>query len=160
MLYSVPLALLGYGVNPLAVRRRQEVTLKKSTGYDPDHRLAAALIAHAIKTARKIERPNNHAIRVRALSAIAWLARPEAADPWFDMAGFEYKAAVERLPLDRWIARGRELLASDPHLREAVTRATDAGRRRGCKHGRAETTTLSRNGTKAPPRSVSASAGR
>jgi hypothetical protein len=149
---------LGYGVNPLAVRRRQEVTLKKLTGYDPDNRLAAALIAHAIKTARKIERPNNHAIRVRALSAIAWLARPEAADPWFDMAGFEYKAAAERLPLDRWIARGRELLASDAHLREAVTRTARGGGRRGRKRGRAETTTLSRNGTKAPPRSVSASA--
>jgi hypothetical protein len=149
---------LGYGINPLAVRRRQGVTLKKPTGYDPDDRLAAALIAHAIETARKIERPNNHEIRVRALRAIAWLARPEAADPWFDVAGFEYKAAVERLPLDRWIARGRELLASDPHLREAVTRAARGGGRRGRKRGRAETWTLSRNGTKAPPRSVSASA--
>jgi hypothetical protein len=37
------------------------------------------------------------------------------------MAGFEYKALVERLPLDRWIARGRDLLASDAGLREAVT---------------------------------------
>jgi len=94
---------------------------------------------------------------VSALRAIAWLARPEAADLWFDMAGFEYEALVERLPLDRWIARGRELLASDAHLREAVTRAA-CGEGKGRKRGRAETTTLSRNGTKAPPRSVSASA--
>ena len=40
---------------------------------------------------------------------------------WFDMAGLEYKALVERLPLERWIARGRDLLASDARLREAVT---------------------------------------
>jgi len=95
-------------------------------------------------------------MRVGALRAIAWLARPEAADLWFDMAGFEYEALVERLPLDRWIARGRKLLASDARLREAVTQATDAGRRRGRKRGRAESTTPSRNGTKPPPRSVSA----
>lgn len=57
---------------------------------------------------------------MRALKAIAWLARPEASDLWFDAAGFEHKALVERLPLDRWIARGRELLASDARLREAV----------------------------------------
>ncbi|UCC74061.1 MAG: hypothetical protein JSV86_05740 [Gemmatimonadota bacterium] len=93
----------------------------KPTGYDPDGRLAAALIAHAIKTARRIECPNNQEGRVSALRAIAWLARPEAADLWFDMAGFEYKALVERLPLDRWIARGCDLLASDARLREAVT---------------------------------------
>jgi len=151
-----PLAFLAYGVDPLAVCRRQEVTLKKPIGYDPDGRLAAALIAHAIKSARKIERPNSHEIRVSALRAIAWLARPEAADLWFDMAGFEYEALVERLPLDRWIARGRELLASDPHLREAVTPAARGGGRRGRKRGRAESTTPSRNGTKPPPRSVSA----
>jgi hypothetical protein len=109
------------GVSPLAVGRRQEVTLKKSIGYNPDGRFAAALIAHAIKTARRIESPNNQEARVSALRAIEWLARPESADLWFDMAGFEYDALVERLPLERWIARGRDLLASDARLREAVT---------------------------------------
>jgi len=95
----------------------------KSTGYDPYYRLAAALIASAIKAARKIEQPSNHETQLSALKAIAWLARPGAGDQWFDMAGFEHTALVEHLPLDRWIARGRELLASDAHLREAVTRA-------------------------------------
>ena len=95
--------------------------MKKSIGYDPDGRLAAALVAHAIKTARRIECPNNQEVRASALKAIAWLARPEAADLWFDMAGFEYEALVEHLPLDHWIARGRDLLASDARLREAVT---------------------------------------
>ncbi len=79
------------------------------------------MIAHAIKTARTIECPNTQEVRVSALRAIAWLARPEDADVWFEMAGFEYKALVERLPLDSWIARGRDLLASDARLREAVT---------------------------------------
>jgi hypothetical protein len=130
----------------------------KSTGYDPYYRLAAALIASVIKAARKIEQPSNHETQLSALKAIAWLARPGAGDQWFDMAGFEHAALVEHLSLDRWIARGRELLASDAHLREAVTRAARDGGRRGRKRGRAETTTLSRNGTKAPPRSVSASA--
>ena len=95
----------------------------KSTGYDPYYRLAAALIASVIKAARKIEQPSNHETQLSALKAIAWLARPGAGDQWFDMAGFEHTALVEHLPLDRWIARGRELLASDAHLREAVTRA-------------------------------------
>jgi hypothetical protein len=85
------------------------------------HRLAAALIAHAIKTARRIECPNNQEVRVSALRAIARLARPEAAGLWFDMAGFEYKVLIERLPLDRRIARARDLLASDAGLGEAVT---------------------------------------
>ncbi len=94
--------------------------MKKSIGYNPDGRLAAAMVVHAIKTARRIECPNNQEVHASALRAIAWLARPETADLWFDMAGFEYKALVEHLPLDRWIARGRDLLASDARLREAV----------------------------------------
>ncbi len=79
------------------------------------------MIADAIGAARKIERPRNHAIRMRALRAIAWLALPGAAGRWFDMAGFEHEALVERLPLEHWIERGRELVESDRRLREAVT---------------------------------------
>ncbi len=112
---------MGYGVNPLAVRRRQEVTLKKLTGYDPDHRLAAALIASAIKAARKIEQPCSHDTQVSALRAIAWLAWPGAGDQWFDMAGFERVALLERLPLDRWVKQGRELLTTNPQLKKAMT---------------------------------------
>ncbi len=79
------------------------------------------MIADAIGAARKIERPRNHAIRMRALRAIAWLAVPAAAGRWFDMAGLEHEALVEHLPLQHWIERGRELLESDRRLREAVT---------------------------------------
>lgn len=93
----------------------------KSTGYDPYYRFAAALIASAIKAARKIEQPNNRQTQVSALKAIAWLARPGAADQWFDMAGFEHEALVERLPLERWVKRGHELLTSDPQLKNATT---------------------------------------
>jgi hypothetical protein len=59
-------------------------------------------------------------MRVSALRAIAWLASPGVADQWFDLAGFEYNALVERLPLERWIKRGHELLTSDADLRKAV----------------------------------------
>ena len=97
-----------------------EVRLKKSTGYDPYDRFAAALIASAIHAARKIERPHTHQIHVSALRAIAWLASPAASNRWFDMAGFEYAALVDRLPLERWISQGRELVLSDAALRNAM----------------------------------------
>lgn len=93
----------------------------KSTGYDPYYRLAAALIASAIKAARKIEQPSNHETQLSALKAIAWLARPGTGDQWFDMAGFEHAALVERLPLERWVKRGRELLTINPRLKSAIT---------------------------------------
>ncbi len=93
----------------------------KSTGYDPYYRFAAALIANAIKAARKIEQPSSYETRVSALKAIAWLARPGAADQWFDMAGFDYAALVGRLPLERWVKLGHELLTTDPQLKSAVT---------------------------------------
>ncbi len=93
----------------------------KSTGYDPDYRFAAALIASAIKAARKIEQPCSHETQVSALRAIAWLAWPGAGDQWFDMAGFERVALLERLPLDRWVKRGRELLTTNPQLKKAIT---------------------------------------
>lgn len=93
----------------------------KSTGYDPYNRLAAALIASTIKAARKIERPCSHDTQVRALNAVAWLAWPGAGDQWFDMAGFEQVALLERLPLDRWVERGRELLRTNPQLKKAMT---------------------------------------
>jgi len=112
---------LGYGVNPHAVRRWQEVPLIKSTGYNPDYRFAAALIANAIKAARKIEQVSNHETRVSALKAIAWLSRPGAADQWFEMAGFEHEALAERLPLERWVKLAREHLATDPQLKHAMT---------------------------------------
>jgi hypothetical protein len=95
--------------------------LIKSTSYDPHCRFAAALIASAIKAARKIEQPNNHEAHLSALKAIEWLARPGAADQWFDMAGFDYEALVERLPLSRWVKRGRELVTADGQLKKAVT---------------------------------------
>ncbi|UCC83654.1 MAG: hypothetical protein JSW46_01600 [Gemmatimonadota bacterium] len=95
--------------------------MKKSTGYDPYDRFAAAVIAHAINTARKVERPSTHEMRVSALRAIAWLASPGVAGQWFDLAGFEYKALVERLPLELWIKRGHELLTGDAGLRKAVS---------------------------------------
>jgi len=118
---AAPLSDLSLGSSFRFGVHGQEVTLKKSIDYDPDVRVAAALIANAIKTARRIEYPNSQEVRVSSLRAIAWLARPEAASLWFDMAGFEYKALVERLPLDRWIAHGHDLLANDARLREAVT---------------------------------------
>ncbi len=93
----------------------------KSTSYDPHCRFAAALIASAIKAARKIEQPSGHEAHVAALRAIEWLARPGAADQWFDMAGFDYEALVERLPLGRWVKRGRELVTADGQLKKAVT---------------------------------------
>ena len=99
----------------------QEITLKKSAAYDPYDRFSAALIAQAIKTARNVERPSTHEMHVSALRAIAWLASPGVSDQWFDFAGFEYQALVERLPLERWIQRGHELLTSDAHLRRAVS---------------------------------------
>ncbi len=108
-------------LRPGSGRRHEEVALKKSTGYDPYDRFSAALIAHAIKTARNVERSSTHEMRVSSLRAIAWLASPGVADQWFEMAGFEYKALVERLPLERWIRRGHELLKSDADLRKAVT---------------------------------------
>jgi len=95
--------------------------LLKSTGYDPHCRFAAALIASAIKAARKIEQAGNHEAHLSALRAIEWLARPGAADQWFEMAGFDYEALVERLPLTRWVKRGRELVAADGQLKKAVT---------------------------------------
>ncbi|NIR43844.1 MAG: hypothetical protein GWN99_05835 [Gemmatimonadetes bacterium] len=95
--------------------------MKKRVNYDPYYRFAAALIASAIKTARKIEQPSSHETQVSALRAIAWLAQPGPADQWFDMAGFEHEALVEHLPLERWVERGRELLSSDPQLKKAVT---------------------------------------
>ncbi len=55
----------------------------KPTGYDPYSRFAAALIASAIKAARKIEQPCSHDAQVSALRAIAWLAWPGAGDRWF-----------------------------------------------------------------------------
>jgi len=106
---EVPLAFLG------------EVPLVKSTSYNPDYRFAAALIANAIKTARKIEQGSDHETRVSALKAIAWLSRPGAADQWFEMAGFEHDALTERLPLERWVKLGREQLATDPQLKHAMT---------------------------------------
>lgn len=93
----------------------------KSTGYDPYYRFAAALIVSAIKAARKIEQPCSHDTQVSALRAIAWLAWPGAGDRWFDMAGFEQVALLERLPLDRWVKRGRELLTTNPQLKKAMT---------------------------------------
>ena len=93
----------------------------KSAGYNPDYRFAAALIASAIKAARKIEQPCSHETQVSALRAIAWLAWPGAGDQWFDMAGFEQVAVMERLPLDRWVKRGRELLRTSPQLKKAMT---------------------------------------
>jgi hypothetical protein len=92
----------------------------KCTGYDPYYRFAAALIVSAIKAARKIEQPCSHDTQVSALRAIEWLARPGAGNQWFDMAGFEQVALLERLPLDRWVKRGRELLTSDPQLKKAM----------------------------------------
>jgi hypothetical protein len=93
----------------------------KSTGYDPNNRFAAALIANAIKAARKIEQPCSYETQVSALRAIAWLAWPGAGDQWFEMAGFEQVAIVERLPMERWVKRGRELMALNPQLRKAIT---------------------------------------
>ncbi|KPK79475.1 MAG: hypothetical protein AMS25_12555 [Gemmatimonas sp. SM23_52] len=95
--------------------------LKRPTGYDPYDRFGAALIANAIKTARKVERPTTRETRVSALKAIAWLASPGLARQWFDLAGFEYNALVDRLPLEHWVERGHELLTSDADLRKAVT---------------------------------------
>lgn len=112
---------LSFGRDLLTVRQREEATLKKSTGYDPYDRFAAALIAHAIKSARKVDQPVTHETRVSALRAIAWLATPGVVEQWFDLAGFEYQALVERLPLERWIERGHELLAEDAHLRRALS---------------------------------------
>ena len=93
----------------------------KPTGYDPYYRFAAALIASAIKAARKIEQPCSHATQVSALKAIAWLAWPGAGDQWYEMAGFEQVALLERLPLERWVKRGRELVTTNPQLKKAVT---------------------------------------
>lgn len=94
---------------------------KSSAGYDPYHRFAAALVASAIRAARKIEEPGTDATSVSALKAIAWLMRPGAADQWFDMAGFDYEALAQRLPLERWVELGREALKDAPELRRAVT---------------------------------------
>ena len=91
------------------------------SSYDPYHRFAAALVAHAIKAARKIERPGTDETRVSALKAIAWLTRPDAAYQWFDMAGFDYEALAQRLPLERWVELGNEALKAAPELRRAVT---------------------------------------
>jgi hypothetical protein len=93
----------------------------KSPGHDPYYRFAAALIASAIKSAGKIEQPNSQEVQIRALKAIAWLARPGTTHQWFDMAGFDHEALVERLPLERWVKRGQELLSSDPQLKKAIT---------------------------------------
>ncbi len=93
----------------------------KSTGYDPYDRFAAALIANAIKSARKIEQPCSHDTQVSALRAIAWLAWPGAGNQWFDMAGFEQVALLERLPLESWVKQGRELLTRNPQLKKAMT---------------------------------------
>ncbi len=92
----------------------------KSSSYDPYDRFAAALIASAIKAARKIEQPCSHDTQVSALKAIAWLAWPGSGDQWFEMAGFEQVALVERLPLERWIKRGRELVSTNPQLKKAI----------------------------------------
>ena len=95
----------------------------KSTSYDPYNRFAAALIASAITAARKIEQPCSHDTQVSALRAIAWLAWPGPApgDQWFDVAGFEQVAILERLPLDRRVDRGHELLTTNPQLKKAMT---------------------------------------
>ena len=93
----------------------------KSTGYDPYYRFGAALVASAIKAARKIEGPGTRETYVAAMTAIAWLARPAASNEWFEMAGFEHDALVGRLPLDRWVERGRALMLSDPDLLRALT---------------------------------------
>lgn len=95
--------------------------MTKSTAYDPYDRLAAALIAHAIKSARRVDQPTTHEIRVSALRAIEWLASPRLAHQWFDLAGFEYEALVGRLPLRHWIERGNELLSDDADLQKAVS---------------------------------------
>jgi hypothetical protein len=92
----------------------------KSIGYDPYYRFAAALIASAINAARKIEQPCSHDTQVSALRAIAWLAWPGAGEQWFDMAGFEQVALLERLPLDLWVKRGRELLVTNPQLMKSM----------------------------------------
>lgn len=89
---------------------------------DPYLRFASALIANAIAAARKLEHPDR-TVQATALRAIAWLASPGAADPWVAMAGLDQGALVERFPLERWVKRGRELVAADPELRKAVVRS-------------------------------------
>lgn len=92
----------------------------KSPGYDPYLRFAAALIGSAIVAARKLEHPDR-AVQASALKAIAWLALPGGGDQWFDMAGLEHAALIERLPIELWVERGREMVAADPELKKAVT---------------------------------------
>ena len=94
---------------------------RSPAGYDPYHRFAAALVGSAITAARKIEEPGTYDTRVSALKAIAWLAYPGDAGQWFDMAGFEYEALVERLPLERWVELGRAAVKAAPELKRAVT---------------------------------------